>query len=354
MRPDLAVLGAGPVGIVAALSASRRGLSVVLSGSPPAQTRRARLELVPAQFLHVLLELDVRPQDAGWATTCAYRRIAWEAATPSEQTGASMAVMRRFELEEALLNRAARDGRITFISHVEPPTRTESGWKGRGWEAPRLLDATGRSATTAMSVVRWPMVAWHWLAPGSGEPWFGLAAVPEGYVYRCAIPGADCLGLVQRGSGARTREELRADILHAGVEWILEGFDWSSANESPPVAAGVQWTAPQFDDSCLAIGDARLARDPLSSQGLLSGVVDALGSLDAWDESPGWAPLLRKRQDDNIDHHRRSLLSYIASCRFRDEPHWRGYSAWLETPANAPRSRHPRTDSAITRRAGRR
>jgi len=351
LRPDLAVLGAGPVGIVAALAASKRGLSIVLSGATPAKTRRARLELVPVQFLHVLLELGLRPQDAGWAATCARRRIAWEAATPTEQAGASLAVMRRFELEEALLNRAARDGRIIFAPDLESPTRTESGWRGRGWQAPRLLDATGRSATTAMSLVRWPMVAWHWLAPGGAEPWFGLAAVPAGYVYRCAIPGADCLGLVQRGSGARTQKELRADVLQAGVEWILEGFNWPSANESPPVAAGAQWTAPQFDDCCLAVGDARLARDPLSSQGLLSGVVEALGSLDAWQESPGWASLLRKRQDENIHHHRRSLLSYIASCRFRDEPHWRGYSAWLETPSKSTRPRHPRTDSAAPRRS---
>ena len=65
-RPPLTVLGAGPVGLVAAIRARQLGLGVeIRSDRMPSPTDPSRLEVVPAQLVALLVELGVPPRSVG-------------------------------------------------------------------------------------------------------------------------------------------------------------------------------------------------------------------------------------------------------------------------------------------------
>jgi hypothetical protein len=333
---DLAILGSGPVGAIAALGAAQRGLSVVLCAAPPAHEGPERLELVPGQLLHLLLQMGVHPKWAGVMDCAVERRVAWETRAPIGRPGPRTVAVWREALEGALGRGLAREPRIARIeSGPTPPIWTPNRWQGHGWSAGRLLDATGRAAVMATTRWRWPRVAWHWHASGNGgvDSWFGLAALPWGYAYRCRLADIDTFGLLLSGAKAHGPDEACATVAEADAQWIVEGFDWAGAVAVAPVAAGPQRAESQSLDPCVAVGDAHIARDPLSSQGLLVGMTEALGALAAWDDAPMWARGLRSRQAVAWERHRRHLQALIDMCRFRDAPGWQAYRHWLDAPA---------------------
>ena len=89
-------------------------------------------------------------------------------------------------------------------------------------------------------------------------------------------------------------------------------------------SASVQWTA---GNSFIAIGDAALTRDPLSSQGLSCGISEALYAAaigNAHDEQ-----LFVSRQAAQRAAHLQALAEVIASCHHRDQDAWKGYAEFV-------------------------
>src|SRR4029077_9818713 len=94
-------------------------------------------------------------------------------------------------------------------------------------------------------------------------------------------------------------------------------------------AASVQWTSGEVGRR---VGDAALARDILSSQGLADGISEALYAAAIQSEDD--ETLLSLRQAEEKAAHLRSLRNLIAHCRFREVEAWREYAEFVAEHAN--------------------
>jgi flavin-dependent dehydrogenase len=225
---------------------------------------------------------------------------------------------------------------------------------GNGWrigtdagdlhEARFLVDATGRTGALARrlgarrerdddlaAVVAWVRSA------NSSEARTLLEAVPEGWWYTAPLPGDERV-LAFHGA-ARDVATLRRDPHQwaarlGATRWVRHGLEAAVADPAAALleplsttdAAGAR--LDRFaDENWLAAGDAALAFDPLSSQGLLtalySGVLAGEALTAALDGAP--APLhdyparLETLRTNYLRHHRDA---------YRQEGRWPTASFW--------------------------
>ncbi|QLH38120.1 MAG: hypothetical protein HWD60_02860 [Defluviicoccus sp.] len=322
---DTMVVGAGPVGLVAALVAARQGRRVALVGAGPS-AEAPRIDAVPAPFLALLLELGVHPVRLGVRDLHDTRLVAWERAEPEVVRGRAMAHIERPALEKALLGLVERTPGIELIA-----TRAF-----RLGVSPVIIDATGRRAVSARRIVAppEPRIARVFVASGRFGPpaqAFGIAALPDGYAYRLGTDHRIVLGIVgEKAAVRRPLAEIEGHLRGLGAGWLLAACRRRGRNDRREGGvASVQWS--EGGTRVLRVGDAELARDALASQGLASGVSDAL-HVAAGETRPGWA---RRRQDQR-DTHVGRLRGLVARCRFHDCPAWSRYADFLNAHAASP------------------
>jgi hypothetical protein len=169
---------------------------------------------------------------------------------------------------------------------------------------------------------------------------FSIAALPDGYCYRLGSASMVTFGLVGRAAvlaGCLTSIECPA--VRAMAAGRIAGCGGHVAGPTKP--ASVQWSA---SGSGLRIGDAALARDALSSQGIATGVSEAI--LAAAIEGDDDVELIRLRQHEQHQSHMRSLLGILDRCMYADEPLWREYRAFVASQI----SPEPHVVSAAMRR----
>src|SRR5689334_23279627 len=189
---DTVILGAGPVGLTAALFAARRGRTPVVSRRRIPTADPPRVDAVPAAFLALLLELGVHPAEIGVWDLHDTRLVAWDGADPDIIRGPATAHVERPALEQALIRAVSR---ITGIDMMVLPA--SAGLPPAGL----TIDATGRAAISARFrfVPPAPWIARTFLLPGSASPAaraLRMAALPGGYVYRLASGNLTVVGLV--------------------------------------------------------------------------------------------------------------------------------------------------------------
>lgn len=322
---DMMVVGAGPVGLVAAFVAARQGRSVVVVGVRPC-AEPTRIDAVPAPFLALLLEFGVHPALLGVRELHNTRLVAWERAEPEVVRGRAMAHIERPALEKALLGLVERTPGIEVVGSPGYPTALP----------PVIIDATGRRAVSARRIVRPPeaRIARVFVASGcfgAAAQAFRISALPEGYAYRLGTGSRIVLGIVgEKASAQRPPAEIERHLRCLGAGWLLAGLPaLSEMKAGRSGVASVQWS--EGGPRVLRVGDAELARDALASQGLATGVSDAL-HVAAAGTRPGWA---RRRQDQREKHVSR-LISLLARCRFRDCPAWSRYAKFLVAHATSP------------------
>jgi flavin-dependent dehydrogenase len=215
------------------------------------------------------------------------------------------------------------------VDRVKPKYRC--GFTGTGWSARHLIDATGRAAVTAEVRLR-PRPAWGsrffwtWRTVVRATPEFCLAALPGGYAYRVGSAQRIGIGLVGRGAFLKADAAALDRLLReAGAQWLCE--------DMPPLqvltrgASGVtsvQWARP---GRAALIGDASIARDPLSSQGLAASLSDALYAVAAI--ISGDSASLRARQAENLRAHLTYLKAVLTQCRYLDNAHWAAYERFI-------------------------
>lgn len=350
---EVAVLGAGPAGLIAALRLAQDRDVALVADRLPRDDDPPRVDAVPASVIALLVELGVAPAALGVDRLYDRRWIAWSHADPQIRRLSPAAHFERPRLEQALLSHATRHPRVTvFVSKAW--ARDDGIFWGDGWRAARLIDATGRAAVTADSVTRLPRpwaarTLWTRCAGDARGPDFALAALPDGYAYRIGTPRIVALGFVGRGDAV----EGEPAELDARLRSLARGF---MIDDLPPLAsfadgraatASVQWAASALTgtEGPFRIGDAALARDPLSSQGIAAAASEAL--LVASIESAADVELFDRRQREQRRAHLLALRQMVGDCAFADEPAWRDYARFLASYAEAPA-----TGAAVSLRGG--
>jgi 2-polyprenyl-6-methoxyphenol hydroxylase-like FAD-dependent oxidoreductase len=339
---DRAILGAGPVGLIAAVQSAktartllimrvaRRGSAFAKSAATP------RVESVPAALVNLLLDFGVDPRLIGVDRLHEVRHAAWDSSDPATTRGRAVAHLDYAQLAAELLMIARCHPSLTVTVESQLPTRRNDLWAGASWRAHTLLDATGRSMAMSTRRVQ-PPKPWiarpFWRFASSTrsrhlsiDRCFRIAALPFGYTYRLGSNTTDMLWVVGRGKILSQSPALLDRTLRScGAAWLLDGFgplDTAGTGRSHPVS--VQWSERS---RCVAIGDAALARDILSSQGLSVGISDALyATAERTDDD---AMLIAQRRSADRTAHLRSLQQVLDTCLYRDRPEWCAYANFL-------------------------
>lgn len=343
---DVAVLGAGPAALIAALRMAADRDVALVADRMPRDDDPPRVDAVPASVVALLVELGVAPGALGVDRLHDRRWIAWSHGEPQIRWLRPAAHLERPRLEGRLFAQAARHPRVTaFVS--KDWMRADGIFWGDGWRAGRLIDATGRAAVTADSVTRLPRpwgarTLWARCDGNDRGPAFALAALPDGYVYRIGTSETVVVGFVGRGEAVEGEPaELAARLRSLGRGFMIDDLPpLASFAEGRAATASVQWatSAPTGAEGPFRIGDAALARDPLSSQGIAAAASEAMlvGSL----ESEADVELFNRRQSEQRRAHLLALGQMIGDCAFADEPAWRDYARFLvsytEAPARGP------------------
>jgi hypothetical protein len=319
---DTVILGAGPVGLAAALALSSRGGSRIITPGLPAATEVPRVDMVPAAFLAFLLELGIHPGQIGVHDLHDVRRIAWSDAVPETVRSSAVAHVERPALELALL--AALERMSGFGIVPSPATH-------RADPGERVIDATGRRTVSA---TRTTGLAKPWIARvfsrygvfDKAAQAFRLAALPAGYAYRLASPRLLAIGVVvSKAAGGMTPNDIEKYVHAAGAGWVLEGLgSLDSIQAGKGGIASVQWSVGPA--VTLRVGDASLARDSLSAQGLCSGISDAVSLVRNFGHANRWPD----REREQLKRHLAFLANAVARSRFRTEKPWAEYRRFLE------------------------
>jgi FAD binding domain len=272
-RFDAAIIGAGPVGLLAALQLARAGCDVVIATKRvPAAGDPRRVDAVPAAFLALLIEFGIQPRSVGADALHTYRVSSWESEAPVCQDSPNSVHLERPALDLALLG-ALRRVPVAFDYRIDGEAIA-----GEGWCARRFIDATGRAATTAERRIRPPSPwvsrsFWTGREGCAASRHFAIAALPDGYAYRLGAASIVMLGVAGRGAAVVGTPPQIMARLRLTAPWILDGLpNLAQMHSGHAGAASVQWAQGHG----LRIGDAALARDALSSQGLATGAAEAL------------------------------------------------------------------------------
>jgi 2-polyprenyl-6-methoxyphenol hydroxylase-like FAD-dependent oxidoreductase len=327
---EVAVLGAGPVGLLAALALSRSGRKVIVVADHfphPDDARRA--DAVPAAFVALLVELGIAPSSVGADRLHDLGRSAWDSEAPQLSPTPKIAHLERPALDLALLGVLRRNHGAPVTFEQQKLNRREPLDAAR-WNARRVVDATGRTAATAAQRLRPPkpwvartFCAGHTGASQASE--FSIASLPDGYAYRLGSANMRTLGVVGRADSVGGSPDEIEERLREFAPWLLAGMPaLASMHPNKARPASVQWSV---GPSGLQIGDAALARDALSSQGMATGSSESL--LAAACQGERDLALIRNRQFDQRQAHLRSLLGMIERCRYRDHRVWRDYRTFV-------------------------
>ncbi|MEM9461118.1 MAG: FAD-dependent monooxygenase [Myxococcota bacterium] len=300
---DLAVIGGGPAGAVAARLAALRGHTVVVLEAAPAPRRKPGEGLPPrVRPLLEQLQLCHYLDDPRIALPCQGVRALTGTTTMEfpfigSRYGAGWRVAR--QPFETLLMEAAHAAGVAWRSSC---TATRIERVGQRWQldtrgargptpvpariqARFVIDASGRSSWVARRLGarrirkdRLLAVCRHYravTAPARDtDSWITVESVPQGWWYSCRLPSGIAsvmyfvdsdlaeLGTLKSNEGW---QRALADA-PATAEYLANG--WHAADEVHRTDAGTSYLDRMSGDGWLAVGDAAVAFDPLSSQGL--------------------------------------------------------------------------------------
>jgi 2-polyprenyl-6-methoxyphenol hydroxylase-like FAD-dependent oxidoreductase len=327
---DIAVLGGGPAGLVAALAAARSARTILVLNRALDARAPLRIDAVPARTLALLVELGIAPRAIGAERLHERQGACWQTTSPQWSRGARTAHIERPGLEAALFDTVRADGRVQIIVDGARP-KFNGVFLGAGWRSRHLIDATGRAAVTAQACVR-SRPAWasrfFWTSRQAtpATPEFRIAALPCGYAYRLGSVDRIGISLVGRGELLNSDAAGFADLLRdEALNWLCEDMPpLDTMSRGASGVTSVQWAVP---GRAALIGDAAIARDPLSSQGLATSLSDALYAVAGI--MTGDTDSLRERQAENLRAHLMHLNVALMQCRYLDNPHWTAYERFI-------------------------
>jgi flavin-dependent dehydrogenase len=354
-QADVAIVGGGPAGAVAALTLARLGVTVALLD---AGTRHSPVgETLPPAIRPVLDRLGLRatveaegylPSVGSWS--------AWGGAEPWGHDFMFSRFGRGWHLDrrrfDALLRETARSAGAHFANGVSvTASRPMAGGGFRlhfvdgGEIAARIvLDASGRGAGFARqrgvkrrALDRMVALAGHVVrrADAEVEPAATLVeATPEGWWYSAPLPQDRLVAVfmtdadLARAMGASTESWL--DRLAATTHTGARALRYGAGLAGPPVIVPAASSRLQRfgETDWLAIGDAAATQDPLSSEGILvameSGLEGAAAAAQALRGDDGaLAAAAARRETGWLGYLEQRNRYYGMERRWPDAPFWR-------------------------------
>ncbi|OZI52064.1 NAD(P)/FAD-dependent oxidoreductase [Bordetella genomosp. 5] len=362
--PDVLVIGAGTAGAVIARQLALAGLQVMLVDEPTAGFKPG--ESLPGAAKPLLRDMGLLGALDDSAALPSYGNlVSWEDETLRETDFIRDPNGLGWHLDraafDACLRIAAQDAGVCLhhgrMRHV---IRRADGWQV-AWQAlsfrdghaalplpqldPRpgqttarfLVDASGRHGVLGrrLGITRTVdpgLIAVYATAAIEGEDLRTvLEATPQGWWYSAPLPGRRCIAVLHTGPQQVSR------LAHRQTEWLralsatrhIQRFcpptaDWttlcatSAAGSALDVVHGQGW---------LAVGDAALAFDPLSSQGIFNALYTALRGAQAVvaefegrdGPASGYAAQLQRVREQYLQ---RVGHFYRAQPRWHDQPFW--------------------------------
>jgi flavin-dependent dehydrogenase len=356
-RFSAVVAGGGPAGAAAALTLAREGCRVLLADLSPAGAFRVGESLPPA-VCPLLRDLGVLDRFRADEHLASYGNLSvWGSDRIQAHDHIFDPHGHGWHLDrarfDAMLRDAARAAGAEVLEGVEigKAERDDGHWRlhlrvgeaTRELQAAWLIDATGRRATLARryGATRHHddrLVAFHArfrsALGGDEDARTMIESAPDGWWYTALLPSrervvvwltdadlADRAALLSpEGFAARLRESSHTGALLASRGYILQG-------RPSGTGAGSARLDPFAGDGWVAVGDAALSFDPLSSQGMLNALYTGLRA--------GQAIARALAGDHSGVAHYGSRLGQVYAAYLRNrhifyagEPRWSGHPFW--------------------------
>jgi flavin-dependent dehydrogenase len=352
---DVAIIGAGAAGAAAACAVAP-GASVALIDRVATPQWRIG-ESLPGAAHRLLKTIGAWPRFVAAQHGPALLKISrWGSDRPVEldpmrdPDGAGWHLDRaRFEAD--LRATALDHGAVFHHARVRTIARTPTGWSlsldnGTIVAARRLIDASGRRSRLLAAFGQHKLVVdrlacvYARISAGSGyDPVTYTHAVESGWWYTAVLPGGERLVSFHCDSDnpalrATLKEgPLAAALRVPGLAGAIGRIERSHAT-APEVCAANTIARSAAGDGWLAAGDAAMALDPLSSQGLFNALAtgleagDATLALLAGDDAatPRFAERMRMIWQAYLRHH---------ALYYGMERRWPQAEFWSRRPADA-------------------
>ena len=325
------VVGGGPAGCAYAVTAVRAGHAVTLldDGRRPATWPGEALPAGGAELVESIFGAGVLEGHAEAYGTSA----AWGSADLVAHDFMAHWAGRGFHLDRAAFDetlrvRARAAGVAVVVERMNEVSGGAGDWRVNGrWDADWLVDASGRAGAVVgrLGVPRVGLdnqVALIAVVPDEGgERVTTMEAIPQGWWYSAPLPGgARVAALVTDADlvGPDRVRTLRQALAQAPS--IASLVDSTGVDEVAAYPAGATYREHLHGDGWVAVGDAAVSVDPLSSQGLVTGIVMAahaarLAGTDLADWERNYRAVLTEHEE-------------IRAWLYAAEPRWPAAAFW--------------------------
>lgn len=344
MNVDVLVVGAGPAGCAAAARLARDGAKVALAHRPAVNQRHS--ESLPGAGARALVGAGLEPVDTLVEGPCGGTLSAWGSGQLVASDGFASPDgagwwVDRDRFDAALRHRCVGLGVILLTGRMRDLRRAGRGWtarsaRGADVSARWVIDATGRSAAVArrLGAIRRtgpPLVAVHARTSTPREQPSArifLEAEADGwwYVGASSRRRISAVAVVDPVDARRLRWR-DGFVTRLGALPNLGRFAGAATDGTVPQVspAGGAWLDSVHGPGWIACGDAALAFDPLSSQGLLGALASGVGAAKAIssdDTSAAFARIAAQHADTQAVYEARRLVAYGGERRWAQRPFW--------------------------------
>jgi len=283
-RADVVIGGAGMAASATALALLGSGIKPLLLYCDRPSLRM--LEAIPQPAMPLFDALRVSDILRGMHHPASGIENSWRPERPVARAS-PLVVVERIKLAERLFAEAQARGASVYRCPRLPALRPhhdsitlELGAERRSYAA--AIDATGRSAFWSRPVDRFrSMVAQVFAAPAVvSSQALAVLRMSDCWVYRLSSPDCATVTMVAPPGSRTPLSSLRLSRL---------GIPAGELRFIGRRAASAQWSRAPILDARVAVGDAALAHDPISGQGIrfaLGSALAAAATVRTWLESP--------------------------------------------------------------------